>query len=224
MKRLTLSIVAAAALFSSLAALADSASVTQTGAFVSINGGKSHFNVDRDPSQNARDPSEDRNSTGFTVLGGYRWVVARPFALGVEAGYAHLGSTTWKAHYGGLSMQYDDRDKTKATAFLAGVNGKWDLPYDFTVTVHAGVAHVRAKGDFTETGGWIIQPPSTTRVHHSWSGNRIYGGVGFGYDFDENFGLSLNYDRYSFKADGPRDPGHTAHVGLLGLTAEYRFY
>lgn len=222
MKRLALIAAATAALLSSFAALADSASVTQTGAFVSITGGKSHFNVDRDAY--ARYPSEDRNSTGFGVLGGYRWVVARPFALGVEAGYVHLGSTTWKAHYGGLSVQYDDRDKTKVSAFLAGVNGKWDLPYDFTVTAHAGVAHVRAKGEFTQTGGWIIQPPSTTRDHHSWSGNRIYGGVGFGYDFNENVGLTLSYDRYSFKADGPRDPGHTAHVGLLGLTAEYRFY
>lgn len=224
MKRLALTIFAATALFSSFAALADSASVTQTGAFVSITGGKSHFSVDRDAGGDARHPSEDRNSTGFGVLGGYRWVVARPFALGVEAGYVRLGDTTWKAHYGGLSLQYDDRDRTKVSAFLAGINGKWDLPYDFTITAHAGVAHVRAKGDFTETGGLIFVPSTTAHIQHSWSGNRLYGGVGFGYDFDENFGLTLNYDRYSFKADGPRDPGHTAHVGLLGLTAEYRFY
>ncbi len=224
MKRLAFATIGATALLTSFAVAADSASATQTGPFVSITGGKSHFETDRDASADARYPSEDNNSTGFAVLGGYRWVVARPFALGVEAGYAHLGSTTWTAHYGGLSIQHDDRDKTKATAFLAGVNGKWDLPYDFTVTAHVGVAHVRAKGDFTETGGWIIQPPTTTRSHHSWSGNRIYGGVGFGYDLDENVGLTLTYDRYSYKADGPRDPGHTAHVGLVGLTAEYRFY
>lgn len=129
MKRLPLTIVATTALFSSLAAFADSASVTQTGAFVSINGGKSHFSVDRDASKGARPSIEDGNSTGFGVLGGYRWVIARPFALGVEAGYAHLGSTTWQGHYGGLSIQHNDRDKTKATAFLAGVNGKWDLPH-----------------------------------------------------------------------------------------------
>jgi len=224
MKLLALTAATGAALLTPLAASADSASVTQTSPFISITVGKSHFNVDRDSDLDPRYPSEDQNSTGFTVLGGYRWVVARPFALGVEAGYAHLGSTTWKAHYGGLSVQHDDSDKKRVDAFLAGINGKWDLPYDLTVTVHGGLAHMRSKGDFTQTGGWIILPPATTRVHHDWSGNRFYGGVGFGYDYDENMGLTLSYDRYSFKADGPRDPGHTAHIGLLGLTAEYRFY
>jgi OmpA-OmpF porin, OOP family len=211
-----------ALLTSSFAAMADSASVTQTGAFVSVTGGKSLFDVDRDPS--GRYQHEDDNGTAFGVLGGYRWVVARPFAVGVEAGYVNLGDTTWRAHYGGLSIQHDVQDKSKANAFLVGINGKWDLPYDFTVTAHAGLAHMRAKGHYTESGGLIFQPSVTTRSRYSWSGNRIYGGVGIGYDFNENVGLSLSYDRYSYKAAGPRDPGKTAHIGLLGLTMEYRFW
>ncbi|URL58779.1 outer membrane beta-barrel protein [Luteibacter flocculans] len=224
MKLLALTAATGAALLTPLAASADSASVTQTSPFISITGGKSHFNVDRDVSGTTFSGSEDRNSTGITVLGGYRWVVARPFALGVEAGYAHLGSTTWKARDGGLSEPYDVRDKNKVDAFLAGINGKWDLPYDLTITAHAGLAHVRSKGDFTGSSGGTSTPASTTRVHHDWSGNRFYGGVGFGYDYDENMGLTLSYDRYSFKADGPRDTGHNAQIGVLGLTAEYRFY
>ena len=213
---------AVALLSSSLAAFAESASVTQTGAFVSVTGGKSHFDVDGNSS--ARYPESDRDGTAFGVLAGYRWVVARPFAFGVEAGYTHLGNTTWQGHFGGLSLQYDAKERTKVDAFLVGVNGKWDLPYDLTVTAHAGLAHMRAKSDFTETGGLIFLPSSTTRTHPSWSGNRVYGGVGIGYDFSENVGLTLSYDRYSFKMDGPRDPGRTAHIGLLGLTAEYRFW
>lgn len=226
MKRLSLSIVAATALFSSFAALAESASVTQTGAFVSVTGSKSHFDVDRD--RYAMFPQTDRESTAFGALVGYRWVVARPFAFGVEAGYMHLGNTTWKALYGGLSIHNNVRQKTKANAFLVGVNGKWDLPYDLTVTARIGVAHIRAKSDLTETitvsNVLTPVPAFTKRSHPSWSGNRVYGGVGVGYDFSENVGLTLSYDRYSFKTNGAYDPDHAAHVGLLGLTAEYRFY
>lgn len=214
--------VAVALLSSSFAACAESASVTQTGAFLSVTGGKSHFNVDRDPS--ARYPNEDSDGTGFDVLGGYRWVVARPFSLGVEGGYVNLGNTTWKGHYGGLSVQSDAREKTKVDGVLLGLNGKWDLPYEFTVTARVGVAHMRAKNDYTDVGGLIFLPPVTTHSSHSTNSNRIYGGVGFGYDFNENIGLTLSYDRYSYKADGPGDQGHTADVGLLGLTLEYRFW
>ena len=224
MKKLALAAATVAALSSQLAAFADSASVTQTSPFVSITAGKSHFNEKRDVSGTNFSGNEDRNSTGITILGGYRWVVDRPFALGVEAGYAHLGSSTWHARDGGLNVPYDVRDKNKVDAFLAGINAKWDLPYDLTITAHAGLAHMRSKGDFTGSSGGANTPTSMTRIHHDWSGNRVYGGVGFGYDYDENMGLTLSYDRYSFKADGPRDPGHMAHVGVLGLTAEYRFY
>lgn len=214
--------VAVALLSTSFAAMADSASVTQTGAFISVTGGLSHFNVDRDSS--ALYPEEDKSGTAFDVLGGYRWVVARPFSLGVEAGYVNLGKTTWDGHYGGLSIQNDIHEKTKVDGFLVGVNGKWDLPYELTVTARLGMAHLRAKSDIDAVGGFIFLPPVTTRSSHSSTSNRVYGGVGFGYDFSENIGLTLSYDRYSFKAGGPEDPGHTANVGLLGLTVEYRFW
>ncbi|MEX1829661.1 outer membrane protein [Luteibacter sp. CQ10] len=214
--------VAVVLLSSPFAALADSASVTQTGAFVSVTGGKSHFNVDRDPS--ALDPKDDSDGTGFDVLGGYRWVVARPFSLGVEGGYVNLGDTTWKGHYGGLSSQYDARAKTKVDGILVGINGKWDLPYELTVTARVGVSHMRARNHETDIGGFIFLAPVTTQTSHSTNSNRVYGGVGFGYDFNENIGLTLSYDRYGYKTGGPHDAGHTAHVGLLGLTAEYRFW
>lgn len=214
--------VAVALLSSPFVALADSASVTQTGAFVSVTGGKSHFDLDRDAF--AVDPKEGGDGTGFAVLGGYRWVVARPFSMGVEGGYVNLGHTTWKAHYGGLSNQYDAREKTKADGFLVGINGKWDLPYDLTVTARVGVAHMRAKSDDTKVGGYIFLPPITTRASHSTNSNRIYGGVGFGYDFNENIGLTLSYDRYGFKAESPTERTDDAHVGLFGITVEYRFW
>lgn len=214
--------IAIALLSAPLVALADSASVTQTGAFVSVTGGKSHFNVDRDPS--AIDPKDDGDGTGFDVLGGYRWVVARPFSLGIEGGYVNLGNTSWKGHYGGLSSQYDERQKTKVDGILVGVNGKWDLPYELTVTARVGLAHMRARNRYTDVGGLIFLPPVTTHASHTTNSNRVYGGVGVGYDFNENIGLTLSYDRYGYKADGPGDQGHTTDVGLLGLTLEYRFW
>ncbi|MDF3982800.1 outer membrane beta-barrel protein [Luteibacter sp. PPL201] len=203
-------------------ALADSASVTQTGAFVSITGGTSHFDIDRDPA--ATRSKDDGDTTGFTVLGGYRWVVARPFLFGVEGGYVNLGNPGWRGQYVGPSVQYDVRQKTKVDGLLIGVNGKWDLPYDLTVTARVGVAHLRARNDITEVGGFLVSPPSTLTMHDQTHTNRVYAGVGFGYDFDENLGLTLSYDRYSFKAESALDPGRTANVGLLGLTLEYRFW
>jgi len=60
----------AVALFASpLVAMADSASVSQNGAFISVMAGKSHFDIDHGPAGAANDTRQDRNDTGFGVLG-----------------------------------------------------------------------------------------------------------------------------------------------------------
>jgi len=218
--------IAAVLLAAPLAATAESssASVSQTGPFISVTAGASRFDIDHGPSREANDTKEDRSSTGFGILGGYRWVVSRPFSLGVEAGYVNLGKATWRNDRGGLSTHYALREETRSDAIVVGVNGKWDLPYDLRLTAHLGVAHLRTRSEGSEEYSYIQVYDNTVRYRHTSFDNRIYGGIGVGYDFSENIGLALTFDRYTFKPNGKGDNGKTAHVNLVGLTAEYRFW
>ncbi|KAG9582435.1 hypothetical protein KCV01_g14984, partial [Aureobasidium melanogenum] len=214
----------AVALFASpLAAMADSASVSQNGAFISVTAGKSHFDIDHGPVGATNDTRQDRNDTGFGVLGGYRWVVSRPFSLGVEAGYVNLGKASWRLDRGGLSMHHSLNEETKTDAVLLGINGKWDLPYDLRLMAHVGVAHLRTRSNGAVNDRYIGIYDITRHYRHTSFDNRVYGGIGVGYDFEENLGVALTFDRYSFKPNGEGDNGRTAHANLFGISAEYRF-
>jgi OmpA-OmpF porin, OOP family len=218
-------IVATMALAAPVAAFADSASVTQTGAFIAVQGGRSSFDIDRNESSASHSITRDDSGAGFGVLGGYRWVVSRPLSLGVEAGYVNLGKTDWREESGGLGSRGRTREKTKSDAVVIGANGKWDLPEGFTVTARAGIAHIRTRYNAGELGYFLPNPPPEVSLEHASStDNTLYGGVGFGYDFNENIGVTLTYDRYAFKAQGLADEGHTAHVGVTGINVEYRFW
>ncbi|QDE41207.1 porin family protein [Luteibacter pinisoli] len=206
-------------------ASSSSASVTQTGAFVAVSGGTSHNDIDRNVSSASHFLTKDDSSTAFSVVGGYRWVVSRPFSLGIEGGYVSLGKTDWSQISGGLSTRFRDREKTKSDAVLVGVNGKVDLPHGFTATARLGLAHVRTRYQAGSDAYVVYKPtPPMSLQRSSSTDNAIYGGVGFGYDFNENVGLTLSFDRYGFKAEGPIDHGHTAHANVAGITAEYRFW
>lgn len=213
MQKVLLSAAAAAAL--SLASFS-AAAVTQTGAFVGINGGSSHYNV-----SNTR--FDDNNDTAFGAVAGYRWVVDRPFSLGIEAGYVNLGKQ--KANGSTLvdGGQLNYHANFKGEALLVGANGKWDLPHGFTITGRLGIAHSRTK--YNETDVYVGCCGSDTfRFRNDSNDNGIYAGVGFGYDFNENFGITLTYDHYSLKAEDITNDKRTVNVGVTGLAAEYRFW
>jgi len=59
--------------------------------------------------------------------------------------------------------------------------------------------------------------------HRSSNDNGIYAGLGFGYDFTKNFGVTVNYDNYSLKAQNITDDKRTVNVGVWGAAAEFRF-
>jgi OOP family OmpA-OmpF porin/outer membrane immunogenic protein len=55
-------------------------------------------------------------------------------------------------------------------------------------------------------------------VHVDDSTNKWYAGAGFGYDFNTNFSLGLNYDFYKAEKNGlDFDPS------LVSVSGEYRF-
>jgi OmpA-OmpF porin, OOP family len=216
MQKVLLSVAAAAALsFASFSA----AAVTQDGAFIGVNGGRSHYSV-------SHTYFDDNNDTGFGAVVGYRWVVDRPFSLGVEVGYANLGKQTAKDSYIQLvdvAYATDYKYKFKSQALLIGANGKWDLPHGWTITARAGFAHSRSTFDVSATTS------SSHGTSSEWSSedtndNGVYAGLGFGYDFNENFGLTLTYDHFATKAQDIIGDKRTVNVGVTGLAAEYRFW
>jgi OmpA-OmpF porin, OOP family len=213
MNKVVLSVAAAAALsFASFGASA----ATHDGAFVAVNGGSSHFDV-------SHTNFDDNNDTAIGGMVGYRWVVDRPFAIGVEGGYVDLGNMSWKDQVKFGNITDSATGKYKAKALLIGANGKWDLPHGFTITAHAGVAHSKIEYSVNE----YVNPPIAgyTPFHGKVDShdNAIYGGLGFGYDFNPNFGITVNYDNYALKAEDVNGDKRTVNIGVFGVQAEYRF-
>jgi OmpA-OmpF porin, OOP family len=215
MQKVLLSAAVAATL--SLASFT-AAAVTQQGAFINVTGGQSDYDI-------SHSHFGDKKDTAVGVQAGYRWVVDRPFAIGVEVGYADLGNM--KSHQPALTSgiySVDYRAKFKGEVLTVGANGKWDLPHGFTITARAGFAHSRSKynEDYVYTS-----PVAATQEYHSRNqsnDNGIYGGVGFGYDFNENIGITLVYDHYALKAEDVTSDKRTVNVGVTGLNLEYRFW
>jgi OmpA-OmpF porin, OOP family len=213
MQKVLLTVAAAAAL--SLASFS-AAAVTQQGAFVSVNGGSSHYSV-------SHSNFDDNNDSAYGALVGYRWVVDRPFSIGVEAGYVYLGAQKASGRLTGDDYYLDYHDKFKGEAVLVGANGKWDLPHGWTITARAGLAHSRAKYDSTETYVGCCGSQDFW-FHKQSSDNGVYGGLGFGYDFNENFGITATYDHYALKAEDVIGDKRTVNIGVTGLNLEYRFW
>lgn len=215
MQKVLLSVAAAAAL--SFASFAVSAA-THDGAFVAVNGGGSHYDV-------SHANFDDKNDTSVGVLAGYRWVVDRPFAIGVEAGYVDLGKMTATDAFVDTDNRYSDtyKYKFKGKALLVGANGKWDLPHGFTITARAGIAHSRIDYTIHEH----VEDNGTTGDYKLFDGdsndNAIYAGLGFGYDFNEHFGITATYDHYALKAEDITGDKRTVNVGVFGGMLEYRF-
>ncbi|UPG94216.1 outer membrane protein [Luteibacter aegosomatissinici] len=216
MQKVLLSAAAAAAL--SLASFS-AAAVTQQGAFIGVNGGQSHYDI-------SHSYFSDHNDTAVGVVAGYRWVVDRPFSLGVEVGYADLGNMKGSQALTSGVYDVDYRAKFKGEVLLVGANGKWDLPHGFTITARAGFAHSRSKynEDFYYTSTSACCANEEYHSRNQSTDNGVYGGLGFGYDFNENFGITLTYDHYALKAEDITSDKRTVNVGVTGLAAEYRFW
>ncbi|WP_063572650.1 MULTISPECIES: outer membrane beta-barrel protein [Luteibacter] len=216
MEKLLLTAAAAAALtFASFGVRA-----SNEGAFVGINGGNAQYDI-----SHAR--FQDKNDTAFGAVVGYRWAVDRPFYVGVEAGYVDLGniSSRYNERYLGPTIVLGERKyELKGKAVLLGGNGKWVLPHNWTINARLGLAHSHTTYDIRDT--WYVDgttPSSVSKSRNSSNDNGIYAGIGFGYDFAQNFGVSFNYDNYSLKAQDITNDKRTVNVGVWGASAEFRF-
>lgn len=163
------------------------------GGFVRVEGGRAHATVDVDDVGSAGE-----KDTTWAVRGGYYF----NDYVAVEAFYTTLFD----------SEIYDDavigEVNGKLTAVGVGVAGKrnfGDNGLGFFVSGRTGLARGRAE-------------LSAMGDSASDSSTKPYFGVGMGYDYSRNFGLSVNYDRYRGSKDDV-----TVKARTLTLGVEYRF-
>jgi OmpA-OmpF porin, OOP family len=175
-----------------LGAVSTAASAADSSWFVRGEAGRS--NVDFDVSSVG---SADDNDTSYSVRGGYYFTPN----IAVEGFYSNFFD---KSATDGTTTA-----DLKLSAIGVGIVGKKNFGADgngFFIDGRAGVT--RGKIDASVTGLGSDSDTST----------KPYFGAGVGYDFSQDFGLSLNYDHY--KGDGE---GVSITANTLTLGAEFRF-
>jgi opacity protein-like surface antigen len=183
--------VLAAAL--ALCAVSTAASAAGSGGFVRGEIGRSHVNFDA-----SGVGSDSDNDTSYSIRGGYFF----------NANFAIEGFYS-KFYDKNFTYVSPDDTNLKLSAIGLGLVGKKNFGADgngFFIDGRAGVT--RGKIDVSVSGFGSDSATST----------KPYFGVGAGYDFSRNFGLSLNYDHQ--KGDGD---GFSVTANTLTLGAEYRF-
>jgi opacity protein-like surface antigen len=167
----------------------------QSGFFINGNVGESNVNKG----------VYDDSDTGFGANVGYRWAVTPSVLLGVEGGYTDLGSFSTKDRFAGLGL----RD-AELKGWNLGVNGHFNVTDNWYVSGRTGWFRGDVKGAFLDTAGAPVSIDDTS--------NKWYAGAGFGYDFNSNLSVGLNYDYY--KAD---KTSLDLNSDLISVSAEYRF-
>ncbi len=148
------------------------------------------------------DSGIDDNDTGFRIGGGWRFLEN----FGAEVGYLDLGKVEEEVAIGGAT------GSVEVDGLYAGVSGRIPLSDDtagFFLSARAGLLFWDAEGRVRA---------GTVTVPFDDSDNDFYVGVGGGYDFNEQFGVSLTYDRYKVG-----DSGADFNYSVIGATGEVRF-
>lgn len=200
-----------AAFSTSFAAFADS-----EGVFVQANVG--HTSTDA------------RNSTAYGLLGGYRWAMDRPFYLGVEGGYVNLNrarftddrTTSYTDLTGPHTLTTHSRARSKNEALFLGITAKWELPGQYFITAHTGLARYREDIRVRSSGILDGEVTEGFRDRYRYYDTSYYAGVGFGYDFNRQVSLSFNYDHYEPRYDefGVKE---SVRFNTYSATVEFRF-
>ena len=168
-----------------------STSAMAQGGFARVEGGRSHTTLDVDGFG-----SDSDNDTAWSVRGGYYF----NDNVAIEGFYTRAYDKTFSDGVDTLGL--------KATAIGVGVVGKKNFGTDnlgFFIDGRAGIARGKLTG-------------SINGESDSDTSTKLYYGVGAGYDFTRNFGLSLNLDRLHGAGEGV-----DIKSNVLTLGAEFRF-
>jgi OOP family OmpA-OmpF porin len=142
--------------------------------------------------------SDSDNDSAYSIRGGYYF--NRNFAI--EGFYSNLYDKNF-------TYASPNDTNLKLSAIGLGVVGKRNFGADgngFFIDGRAGVTRGKVEASITGLGS------------DSGTSTKPYVGVGAGYDFSRNFGLSLNYDHH--KGD---DQDVSIKANTMTLGAEYRF-
>jgi hypothetical protein len=126
----------------------------------------------------------------------------------VRGGYYFNPNFAVEAHYSNLYDQSESGSSIKLSSFGVGVVGKKNLGANdsgFFFSGRAGVENVKGEVD----DGFDSASDNSTNLYY---------GVGAGYDFNEMFGLSLNYDFRQADFEGI-----DADAGTISVGGEVRF-
>ena len=161
-----------------------------------VNGNIGQSNLDRG--------AYNDSDTGYSANFGYRWAVAPSALIGIEGGYTDLGSISPTSAYNGLGIV-----NARIHGWNVGANAHVNINQNWYVSGRAGYFRPQV------TGGYLN--PADLPVRVSSDSNKWYAGAGFGYDFNNNLSVGLNYDYY--KAD---TSGLNFNPNLVSVSAEYR--
>ncbi len=150
----------------------------------------------------ATSTSSNSHPTGFKLYGGYKFTPN----LGVEAGYADLGSakTNFTTTIGNGSIE------AKNTSFYLAGRGTAVINEQFSAYGKLGFA--RNKNDFSGTGLGARFTGGTNKTD-------LYASLGLAYQFNKNLSATLEYENF-----GKFDSGTTAgSIRANVLSAGLRF-
>ena len=155
----------------------------------------------------------DDSDTGYQFNGGYRWAFSPEFAFGIEGGYTDLGSYSPNdiviINPGPILTLQD----AESNGWTLGVNALWGLGESWYISGRTGIYFADIKGDYISN---TVGSAGIARVDDS--SDDWYAGLGFGYNFSNNFGLGLSYDWYNAGADHLN-----LNAEMFSVTGEFRF-
>jgi opacity protein-like surface antigen len=138
------------------------------------------------------------------ISGGYDF---NPY-IGVEAGYAH-GEGTTKTTFSGFGTSWSDTDTMKYSASHVAAIVTYPFSTRFGIYAKLGVANTALDYTFSSTRG-------DTGSGSAKKSNPMLG-IGWRYNFGQNFGLRVQYDDYgktALTANYSNQPSQTYNVGV----------
>lgn len=208
MKKLVSFVVLSAALVSPLTT-ALAADQNTGGFFVRGNAGQSDYRV-------SSQYFSGNTNFGWDLGAGYRWATSSG-NWGIDAGYVDLGQAKLNKNYTDYETGrgIGTRGKASTHGWTLGANYLYQFNDNWNFQARTGLAFTKSRATVTlvDNMGGSSDPFRASSNNTSW-----YAGLGLGYDFSRNFGVSLAYDYYRIGFNGGGDS-----ASLLSVGAEYRF-
>lgn len=167
-----------------------------TGWFINGGGGSAHYHATYEGLTGRE------SDTGFQFNGGWRSQF-----IGVEAGYADLGSVSENDGIG-------DSARLSGKGWTVGFNGHFNPTDHWYISARAGLFMWTLHGSATLADGL----GGTDFYSASQHGTNGYAGVGTGVDINRHFSIGVDADYYQIKKQG-----YDIGTRVYSVNFEYRF-